>query len=231
VSCTIDLSFPFSGNQLRVNGMRGEDGEVMTRSRVVRVLEQHLLGLERTSTTVRAIVPDAPAIARVFLPTSGTTSTIAWAEVLGSAPTSVTRWSLDPTNDSPPMGDAPIGVTTAIGQVLVAIASCTEAAFAWWRGYGDVQIPDDFARFALPPDDRDMAVTIAELSELPDLTATVGRSPTRWIAVDGSWTVTADIYDRSLLVAGTTELIEAVLAAPDLEAVRVTADLALEVLR
>ncbi|WP_132049362.1 hypothetical protein [Curtobacterium sp. PhB136] len=109
-------------------------------------------------------------------------------------------------------------------DVLVrsGVARDEQVVLGWWSGYGDTVAPPNAHLDFLPPDDREMWLVLSRLGAIPRLTKQVGRGPTRWLPMSRSWSVVSDFYDRSVIVAGSTRLVDAVLPAPGLEAVFVT---------
>lgn len=189
--------------------------------------ERSLLRTEDAS--IRAFTPKAEAYARVLFPvTTAGSGPTTWSQAFGFARlTAETVWPEERARSlgvGSAYGEVPPEVTAVLIDVLEAAAAVRDepVVFAWWSGYGDAVAPPDVHRGVLPPDDREMWFASSQLDALPALSAQVGRGPTRWLPTGHTWSVTSDIYDRSVIVAGSAQLVNAVISEPALEAIVVS---------
>ncbi|ROP65603.1 hypothetical protein EDF55_0040 [Curtobacterium sp. ZW137] len=181
------------------------------------------------SDSIRAFTPRSDAYARVFFPvTSEGPDTRTWSQAFATAPpTPDTAWPEERARSSSlnsASGDVPSEVASVLIDVLVrsGVARDEQVVLGWWSGYGDTVAPPNAHLDFLPPDDREMWLVLSRLDAIPRLTKQVGRGPTRWLPMSRSWSVVSDIYDRSVIVVGSTRLVDAVVSASGLEAVFVT---------
>lgn len=105
-----------------------------------------------------------------------------------------------------------------LGVLLEALVADDRAQVivAQWEGYADAELPSGADAQVLPPDRRSgiWALSAAELRART-------RTPMRFWDPQGNWAVGNDIYARSVFIGADRELIEALVADPRLEALRV----------
>lgn len=111
----------------------------------------------------------------------------------------------------------------AITSSLSQRTTSRMVTIALWEGYADSAPFASAPSVTLPPARRFLLLRspAAASSETLD-GATNGRRPTRWWPDDRSWIVGADIYSRSVMVAGSAAAIVGLLGVPEIDAVRVT---------
>ncbi len=183
--------------------------------------------------TIRTHAPAFPSYARVFFPvaTNGARPR-SWSQVFESPATPGTTWDDRRARR--------LGVETATGDLPAAVAGPLlrslggerdSIEFGYWAGHADIARPSAAFTAVLPPDDRELLFVRGAGDDLGDLAAQVGRGPMRWYPDHRRWSVTADVYDRSVVVGGDDLTIGAVLACDDLEAVRAMASLPRSALR
>lgn len=179
------------------------------------------------SRTIRAHAPAFPSYARVFFPvTTNGARPRSWSETFDRPVAADLRWddrSARRLEMETATGDLPGSVAAPLLRALQGEADTI--VFGYWAGYGDIAAPADAFTAVFPPDERDLWLLRARGHDVADLAARIGRGPMRWYPEHRRWSVTADIYDRSVIVGGDGPVIDAVLASHDLEAVKAPASL------
>lgn len=182
--------------------------------------------------TIRSHAPLFSDYARILFPASGGgLSPMPWSSALERTITPETRWDegvARSRNLGTTAGDLPLGVALSLVEALRAHED--SVSFGYWEGYGDVERQQVAFEAVLPPDDRALWFVRGLGAEVVSLTGRVGRGPMRWYPDHQRWAVTGDIYDRSVIVSGASDVVDAILARPDLEAVRVPPSLARSVM-
>ncbi len=181
--------------------------------------------------------PDVSAYARVFNPirassTSMPTRYQTWASVLGSSFVPTAPWNSmlsgvgTPTGQfEPESGTLESEAAETLAAVLSRFTTTPDRCFfAMWDGYAEFREFDDASTVLLPPDRRmfifEGALSIGTAPAIPEIS---WRLPVRWWTEDDAWQVAGDIYAQSVLVGGSTSVIDAVTRQPDLEAYRIAA--------
>lgn len=195
-------------------------------------IQHELERVELDSTTIRSHAPSLGAYARVFFPvTRGDNRPVRWSSALDCVITGQTRWDAAAARAKDlgtASGDLPLDVALSLVEALEADAD--PITFAYWVGYGDTRRPRSTSTAVLPPDGRELWFARTRGAQIGLLTERVGRGPMRWYPDHRQWAVTGDVYDRSVIVSGAAGVVEAVLAHPGLEAVRVPPSLPRSVL-
>lgn len=150
--------------------------------------------------TVRDALGAHEEFVRVATPgtSRGTGLDVPWPVALTADAIWDESWEDDRTYP-PPQGDLTPGQATLITDVLSRGRAGVGCSFATWTGYADVCAS---GRPVVLPPDREMVAVDATLDDVHDLAARWGRYPLRWRAADGSFAVGADLYARSVVVAG-----------------------------
>ncbi|PZF56519.1 hypothetical protein DEJ23_10150 [Curtobacterium sp. MCSS17_008] len=179
--------------------------------------------VEPSSRTIRAHAPAFPSYARVFFPvTSNGARPRSWSQALGRPVTPDVRWadclSKDPDIETA-TGDLPWAVAAPLLRALDG--GRDSIVFGFWAGHADTSLPATGFAGVFPPDGRELWFVRATGDDVAELTVDVGRGPMRWYPDHRRWSVTADVYDRSVIVGGDRPTIHAVLVSSDLEAVEV----------
>lgn len=188
--------------------------------------------VEPASPTIRAHAPGYPSYARVFFPvTTNGAHPKSWSQVLGRAVTPDIRWD-DRRGRRLELETATGDLPNAVAALLLRLLGGDRdtIAFGYWAGHADISRPADAFAVALPPEERELWFVRRTGDDIADLMTEVGRGPMRWYPDHRRWSVTGDIYDRSVIVGGSHPTINAVINSRRLESVRVSAALPRSVL-
>lgn len=146
---------------------------------------------------------------------------------LGTRPDG-TRWMA--VGDTPRAGELDPGLTSKLAEVLAAFTSTPEACwFCVWHGWGDILVHEDSLVDISPQfraSGRRYALYGGSVRRVTDLLR-LGpngrfRSPSFWWPADRAWFVSTEVDAESTYVAGSTALIERLIAAADFETFRAT---------
>ncbi|HET8570165.1 MAG TPA: hypothetical protein VFM93_14390 [Candidatus Limnocylindria bacterium] len=179
--------------------------------------------------------------ARVFHPARRGDAAVPWREIarangrtvhremqFGSIAGTWSRASPDPSlwTADPETGSLPLEIVRELVAVLRRHTGTPERCWiAVWEGFGDLDLPAGTPRFEHPG----RAYYLLE-GRVDDVTRPLFqhawhyRSPNLWWPDDRAWCVATEIDLTYTYVAGTVECIEAVLAAPGIEALRARLD-------
>ncbi|WP_432486128.1 hypothetical protein [Kineococcus esterisolvens] len=193
--------------------------------------------------TVGSLVPPVfEAYARVFHPAAwrddfGRDVAVTWAQVAaangrqahaGMEWVAITgSWSYHHGDTQPEVwdtepaeGSLPAAQGEALAEVLARFTTTTEECFyAVWEGYGCLALAP-VAQTVLMPQ-REMLLLTGPLSQAGWVSMETDpweQSPSLWWPADRAWCVATDVDLMSTYVGGSRACIEAVLAAPGLEA-------------
>jgi hypothetical protein len=153
-------------------------------------------------------------------------ATTSWGELAGAGRAESPEQSREPA-----MGTLEEVAAIPLAKLLALFtATPHDCYFAMWAGYAGVTVPAAAESIILPPE-REMYVYAGAVE---DGAKPVGdqipwRTPIRWWPNDHAWCVGADIYSRSVIVAGSDACISAILRSGDLEAFRIDPDCGIEV--